>query len=162
VGEVVVPGVGTPEGTAGPRDEALGFLDRALAAADEPHRVVLMHMPPNLGGHFAPHEEWGFRQREDDFLDMLRGHGVGLVCCAHGLAFDHHIHDGIHFVMSGGGGTGLCSHFRGVCTEGEGRPEDRGSLLHAVEISLDRSGGVSGRVLQAFAPVDGPPRLRFG
>lgn len=53
--------------------------------------------------------------------------------------------------MSGGGGSGLCSHFRGVCTEGPGHPEDRGSLYHAVEISISEAGEISGRVLQAFA-----------
>ena len=52
--------------------------------------------------------------------------------------------------MSGGGGSGLCSHRRGICAAGEGRPEDRGALFNAVELAVDGSGGVSGRVLQAF------------
>jgi hypothetical protein len=111
-----------------PREADLA-LDGALEAAEEPHRVVLMHMPPYLDGRFAPHTEWGFRQREAEFLALLHARGVGLVCCAHGLAFDECVHDGIRFVMSGGGGSGLCSHVRGVCTEGAGRPEDRGSLF---------------------------------
>jgi hypothetical protein len=34
------------------------------------------------------------------------------------LAFDHRVHAGVHFVMSGGGGKGLCSGFRGICAEG--------------------------------------------
>jgi hypothetical protein len=145
VGEVVIP-----EDPEGPREEALAFLDASLDAAQAPNRVVLTHMPPHLDGHYAPHPEWGFTRGEDDFVALLRRHGVGLVCCAHGLAFDHHVHDGIHFVMSGGGGTGLCSHFRGICAEGPSRPEDRGSLYHAVEISITEDGGISGRVLQAF------------
>jgi hypothetical protein len=161
VGEVEVPGEGTPEGTEGPRDEDLAFLERSLEAADEPHRVVLMHMPPHLDGHFAPHADWGFKRREREFLGLLRAHGVGLVCCAHGLAFDHHVQDGIHFVMSGGGGTGLCSHFRGVCTEGRGRPEDRGSLYHCVELTISEAGVISGRVVQAFDRAEAAPR-RFG
>jgi hypothetical protein len=150
-GVVEVPGVDTPEGTEGPRDEDLAFLEGRLAAAVEPHRVVLMHMPPHLDGHLAPHAEWGFKQREREFLAVLRAHDVKLVCCAHGLAFDDHVHDGIRFVMSGGGGTGLCSHFRGVCTEGPGHPEDRGALYHAVEITVSEAGATSVRVLQAFA-----------
>ncbi len=145
-----IPGRIEVSGSEGPRDEDLAFLERTLQAADEPNRVVLMHMPPHLRGHFAPHEEWGFREREDEFLAILRAHGVGLVCCAHGLAFDYHVHDGIHFVMSGGGGTGLCSHLHGVCTEGPGRPEDRGALFHAVELAIAKDGRVSGRILQAF------------
>jgi hypothetical protein len=150
-GVVEVPGADTPEGTEGPRDEDLAFLERSLAVAAEPHRVVLLHMPPHLNGHFAPHAEWGFKQREQEFLALLRAHDVKLVCCAHGLAFDEHVHDGIRFLMSGGGGTGLCSHFRGVCTEGPGHPEDRGALYHAVEITISEAGVISRRVLQAFA-----------
>ena len=160
-GEVDVPGQGTREGTEGPRDDDLAFLERTLADAAEPNRVVLMHQPPHLGGHYGPHPDWGFEQREDDFMAILRAHGARLVCCAHGLAFDHHVYDGIHFVMSGGGGAGLCSHWRGVCAEGEGRPEDRGALFHAVEISISEAGSISGRVIQAFDGSDSA-RIRFG
>jgi hypothetical protein len=162
LGEVEVPGQGTARGTAGPRDEDLAFLERALATADEPHRVVLMHTPPHLGRHYAPHPDWGFRQREPEFLALLREHRVSLVCCAHGLAFDEYVHEGVRFVMSGGGGSGLCSHYRGVCTEGDGRPEDRGALFHAVEIRVAESGAVSGRVIQAFESAGDEPRIRFG
>ena len=86
-----------------------------------------MHMPPHLDGRYAPHEEWGFKQREEEFLEILHRHGVALVCCAHGLAFDTCVHEGVRYVMSGGGGTGLCSHLRGVCAAGEGRPDFVGS-----------------------------------
>jgi hypothetical protein len=146
----------------GPGEQALAFLDRTLEAADEPHRVVLMHMPPRLDGRYAPHPDWGFRRGEDAFVALLRRHGVGLVCAAHGLAFDHHVHDGIHFVMSGGGGTGLCSHLHGICSEGEGNPEDRGGLFHAVGLTIDESGAIGGRVLQAFDPDPGHARITFG
>jgi hypothetical protein len=159
VGEIVV---GTPEGTDGPDDEALAFLAHGLETATEPHRVVLMHIPPQFDGRYAPHPEWGFNIREQAFLDLVRRHNVKLVCCAHALLFDHHVHRGTHFVVSGGGGTALCSHFRGVCTAGEGRPEDRGALFHAVEITVTEDGAISGRVLQAFDPVDGHARLNFG
>jgi hypothetical protein len=147
VGQVAVAG----GGTEGPREEDLAFLAARLRAAEEPHRVVLMHMPPHLDGHFAPHADWGFTRRQRDFLAILRDHGVRLVCCAHGLAFDTVVRDGVRFLMSGGGGSGLCSHFRGVCTQGPGRPEDRGALYHAVELEISDEGAISGRVLQAFA-----------
>ena len=162
LGEIDVPGTGTPEGTQGPRADDLDFLERRLAAADEPHRVVLMHMPPYLDGRYAPHPDWGFKRREREFLDILRTHAVTLVCCAHGLAFDHVVRDGVHFVMSGGGGTGICSHYRGVCSAGPGHPEDRGSLFHSVELTISKAGDISGRVIQAFERVDAPARLRFG
>lgn len=159
-GEIDVPGAGTPEGIEGPREDDLAFLDRALAEAQEPHRVVLIHTPPHLDGFFEPHPDWGFERLEAEFLALLREHRVGLVCCAHGLAFATAVRDGTRFVMSGGGGAGLCSHFRGVCTAGPGRPEDRGSLFHAVEIAIGEDGELSGRVLQAFAPP-GEARLTF-
>jgi hypothetical protein len=160
-GEVGEIDIATGVPVEGPRDEALDFLERSLEAADSPHRVVLTHMPPHLGGHYEPHPEWGFQAREGEFLGLLRKHGVGLVCCAHGLAFDHHVHDGIRFVMSGGGGTGLCSDFRGICAAGDGHPADRGSLFHIVQISIAEAGAVSGKVLQAFEPAPGRARLTF-
>jgi Calcineurin-like phosphoesterase len=150
-----------PEHVEGPRLEDLEFLDTALRRADEPNRVVLMHMPPYLAGRYAPHENWGFGRYEAEFIDTLRRHRVKLVCCAHGLAFDEHVHQEIRFVMSGGGGSGLCSHVRGICTEGAGTPEDRGAVFHVVEMTIARSGAISGRVVQAFAD----PRIsryRFG
>lgn len=61
----------------------------------------------------------------------------------------------------GTGGTGLCSDWKGVCAEGDGRHEDRGALFHAVEVSISQAGAVSGRVLQAFAGPDSA-RIRFG
>jgi hypothetical protein len=102
-----------------------------------------------------------FDVREGEFLSLVRKHGVKLVCCAHALFFDHLVRDGTHFVISGGGGTALCSHFRGVCAQGGGRPEDRGALFHAVHITVTEAGRISGRVLQAFDPVDGRARLTF-
>ncbi len=157
-----VGAVDVEEPVEGPDDEALGFLDRTLAAAPEPHRVVLMHAPPRLGGRLAPHAEWGFEVREREFLELVARHRVGLVCCAHALLFDHHVLDGTHVVVSGGGGTGLCSHVRGICMAGEGRPEDRGALFHAVQLTIGPDGAIGGRVLQAFDPVDGRARIAFG
>jgi hypothetical protein len=84
----------------GPLDADLAYLDRTLAAASERHRVVLMHMPPSMDGHLEPHLEWGFTRREPEFFALLREHDVRLVCCAHGLAFDEHLHDNVRVVMS--------------------------------------------------------------
>jgi 3',5'-cyclic AMP phosphodiesterase CpdA len=146
----------TPPDTAGPSAEALRFLDDALAAAPEPHRVVLLHAPPHLDGHYAPQPECGFRQGEPEFLDVICRHRVDLVCCAHGLGYDHHVHDGVRFVMSGGGGAALYLSYR----DDPGR--DRGALFHAVEITLTETGAARGRVLQAFAPPGSPPPFTFG
>ncbi|HLM08178.1 MAG TPA: metallophosphoesterase [Thermoleophilaceae bacterium] len=157
----VVHGRTGPDAVEGPREEALSFLARSLEAAAEPHRVVLMHCPPHFGGRFEPHPEWGFDVREAEFLELVRRRGVRLVCCAHALFYDHFVDHDTHFVVSGGGGTALCSHYRGVCTPGDGRPEDRGALFHAVQLVLAADGGISGRVLQAFEPVPGAARFVF-
>jgi hypothetical protein len=144
----------TPPDTAGPSAAALGYLDDALAAASEPHRVVLLHAPPHLGGHYAPQPECGFKQGEPEFLEIIRRHDVTLVCCAHGLGYDHHVHDGVRFVMSGGGGAALYLSYKNA-----GR--DRGAIFHAVEITLADDGSASGRVFQAFAPAGSEPPFTF-
>jgi hypothetical protein len=146
----------TPPDTAGPGVEALRFLDDALGSASEPNRVVLLHAPPHLDGHYAPQPECGFRQGEPEFLDIVHGHGVRLVCCAHGLGFDHHVRDGVRYVMSGGGGAAQYLSYRNADS-----PE-RGALFHAVEITLTEAGEASGRVFQAFAPPGSPPPFVFG
>ena len=90
-----------------------------------------MHAPPHLDGHYAPQPECGFRQGEWEFLEIIRRHDVKLVCCAHGLGFDHHVRDGIRFVMTGGGGAALYLSYRNA-------GGDRGALFHAVEITSPR------------------------
>jgi hypothetical protein len=144
------------DGASGPADpDSAGPGPETLAAASEPRRVVLLHAPPHLGGHYAPQPECGFQQGEAEFLGIIRRHGVKLVCCAHGLGYDHHVHDGVRFVMSGGGGAALYLSYRGAGA-------DRGSLFHAVEITLDEAGDASGRVIQAFAPPGSAPPFVFG
>jgi Calcineurin-like phosphoesterase len=145
----------TPPDTAGPCEASLRFLDEMFAATSEPHRVVLLHAPPHLDGHYAPQAECGFRQGEPEFLDIIRRHGVKLVCCAHGLGFDHHVRDGIRFVMSGGGGTALYLSYRNA-----GRERD--ALFHAVEITLTENAAVQGGLIQAFAPSGSAPPITFG
>jgi hypothetical protein len=156
-GEVGEVDIDISGGYAGPDETALAYLADRLAAAEEPHKIVLMHCPPAFDGRFEPHPEWGFTTGEREFLDLMHEHEVAIVCCAHALLFDHHVQDGTHHLVTGGGGTGLCSHFRGICTAGDGRPEDRGALFHAVEVTVAEDGAISGRVHQAF----GGPRITF-
>jgi hypothetical protein len=144
----------TPPDTAGPPVDALRFLDEALSAAAESHRVVLLHAPPHLDGHYAPQPECGFRQGEPEFMEIIHGHGVKLVCCAHGLGYDHHVRDGIRFVMSGGGGAALYLSYKNA-------GPDRGAIFHAVEIAVEEGGAVRGHVIQAFAPGGSEPPFSF-
>jgi hypothetical protein len=76
------------------------------------------------------------------------------VCCAHGLGFDHHVRDGIRFVMSGGGGSALYLTYKNA-------PGDRGALFHAVVITVTEEGDTSGRVIQAFAPPSSQAPFTF-
>jgi hypothetical protein len=148
--QAVVTGA-APSTPTGPSDADLAFLDEALSNAPEAHRVVLMHAPPHLGGHYAPHPEWGFTRHEREFLDLLARHEVRLVCFAHGLGFDDHVHDGVRFVMSGGAGSGLCSHYRGICATGPGTPSTRGSAFHVTRVTIAPDGTIATEIVRAFA-----------
>jgi hypothetical protein len=147
--------------TDGPSEETLAWLDDTLSAADEPHRIVLTHAPPSLGGRLEPHAEIGFEVNEPEFLALVKRHRVGLVCCAHGLAFDQHVHDGTRYVMSGCGGTAICSHLGGVCTPPGGNPASRGAVFGFVHFTITEDGGLTGRVVQAFEPDPSRAVLTF-
>jgi hypothetical protein len=143
----------------GPREEDLAFLEECLRDDDHRVRVVLMHMPPNFNGHYAPHAEWGFTKLEREFLAIIKQQKVNLVCCAHVIAYDYRVHEGIPFVVSGGGGWGLCSHFCGPCHSAA--PPSRGSFYHFVEVTIAETGVISGRVIRAFEGVKADPAYAF-
>ena len=145
----------TPAGTMGPGEASLAFLAGTLAAAEEPHRVVLMHAPPRFAGGFDPHPEWGFSVREEEFLGLVERHGVRLVCCAHALLFDHHVAAG----RTSSSRAAAAARSARTCA-GRARPA-RARRRRAEPCSMrwrspERGGRVSGRVLQAFDPVPGP------
>lgn len=145
----------------GPREVDLDFLAEALGSDGHPNQVVLMHMPPNLNNHYAPHPEWGFSRLEREFLDIVKTHRVRLVCCAHVVAYDYYVYDGIPLVVSGGGGWGLCSHYGGCQSLAMGTPGQRGSFYHFVQVSVDKSGAISGRVIPAFQGIRENPDYSF-
>ena len=72
------------------------------------------------------------------------------------IAFDHHVRDGVRFVMSGGGGAALYLSYREAAGPG------RGALFHAVEITMTEAGAAGGRVFQAFAPRGSAAPFTFG
>jgi predicted phosphodiesterase len=140
----------------GPCEEELEFLEESLADDDHPFRIVLTHAPPHLDGHYAPHPEWGFTEFEQPFLRLLQEHRVDLVCSAHIMAYDFHEAEGIRFLVSGGGGFGMCSHY-GMCNEEQ--PPRRGCFYHFVEIALDGAGRCGGHVIKAHHGTT--PDVRF-
>jgi hypothetical protein len=145
-------------GTGGPRIEDFAYLEDSLKHSDRSVRIVLMHMPPNLNGHYAPHAEWGFSRNEPAFLSIVKSYRVRLVCCAHVIAYDYTIHDQIPYVISGGGGWGLCSDY-GICQAAA--PPYRGSFYHFVDIEVDEDGSLTSRVFRAFEGVQADPAYQF-
>lgn len=83
------------------------------------------------------------------------------VCCAHAVAYDFHLHEDVAFVVSGGGGAGLCSHFDGGCPGRPGNLPQRGSFYHVVEITVQESGAIAGRVVRAFEHPAAEPVYGF-
>jgi hypothetical protein len=145
VGDVLFAATACRGHSDGPSADDVERLADFLAASDHRVRVVLVHVPPYLDGHYAPHPDWGFRAQEDRFLELLREHAVDLVCASHIMAYDLHVHDGIPFLATEGGGWGVCSHF-GICN-GE-RPPRRASFFHFVEVTIGPD-QISGRLIRA-------------
>lgn len=147
----------------GPQANDIAFLEKALAAAPHPTKIVMLHMPPNFNDRYAPHPDWGFKQFEVEFLRIVKAYGVKLVCSAHVIAFDQHIHDGVQYVVSGGGGWGLCTHY-GHCVGAWdlGHPPHTGAFYHFVEITVGADGTISGLVYMACEGTTPDHRYGFG
>jgi hypothetical protein len=117
-----------------------------------------MHMPPNLNNHYAPRVEWSFGRNEKEFLALVRELKVRLVCCAHVTAYDYHVHDGVGYVVSGGGGWDVCPEFESHQVTA---PDQRGSFHHFVDVKVTEAGCISGQVVRAFEGIKGDPGYRF-
>ena len=143
----------------GPRVNDLIFLEESLQDDDHPNKIVFMHAPPYLDDHYEPHGDWGFSTGRSEFLTIVKKHNVKLVCCAHFLAYDYHVHNGTSYVVSGCGGWGLCSHF-GVCSP-KAKPPNRGAFYHFVEVTVQHSGAINGRIIKAFKGTEYEPYYKF-
>lgn len=139
-------------GTHGPERKDLAFLDEQLRqrAAQYAIRIVLMHMPPNLNGHYAPHSEeiWAFTRLESEFLQIVRDHRVTMLCTAHITAYDRHAADGLAVLVSGAGGGAVGTSYAGIFPD---QPPYRAGFEHFVELIVDESGSISGRVHRIMA-----------
>jgi hypothetical protein len=146
----------------GPQQEDIEFLEACLKADDHPIRIIMLHMPPYFNGRYTPHPDWGFRQHEAEFLQLVKAYDVKLVCCAHVLAYDHMVWGDTHFVVSGGGGWGICSHY-GVCEFGwdAGTPPEHGAFYHFVQITIHESGIIDGHVYMACEGTKPDHRYHF-
>jgi predicted phosphodiesterase len=128
--------------------QQLKWLDQDLAASKAGRRFVVMHHPP--------YTAMGRRQKEvpmfKDAVALFIKHKVTAVFNGHDHNYQHHLADGIHYFVSGGGGAplyGLDKPIPGVTLKGEStehyiviRSDGRGSAeLEAVALdgrSLDK------------------------
>lgn len=139
-----------PNGAHGPEAEDLAFLEAALEADEGRHpvRIVLMHMPPNMGGHYAPYVEsvWAFTDLEAEFMRIVRAHNVRLACCAHLIGYDLHTEGDLTVCLSGGGGGYVNGVFGQVMPD---NPPHSAAFPHFVQITVGAAGELSGRVFHA-------------
>jgi hypothetical protein len=129
----------------GPRDEDLAYLEKSLREDDHPVRIVMLHQPPDLAGHFAPPLDPGFRHLEREFLRVVKAYRVSLVCAAHIVLYDYTEHEGIPYIVSAGGGWGLYPEFGKPVDE---NPPYRGSFYGFTEVTVQESGALSWRVFR--------------
>ena len=144
-------GLGQP---AGPRKADLVFLESSLKKTHQPLKIVFMHMPPNFNEHYEPQSDWGFKNYEEDFLKIIKQYGVKLVCCAHVIAYDYYVYEGVAFVTSGGGGWGVDTRYRN-------RPPLRGSFYHFVQVLIDENGCIKGQIYRAYRNLQIKPDLAY-
>lgn len=136
-------------GTHGPEAADLAFLEQCLKeqAARYPVRIVLMHMPPNLNGHYAPHsgEIWAFKHLESRFLQIVKTHRVTMLCTAHITGYDRYAHEGMTVLVSGAGGGAVGTPYARIFPD---QPPSRAGFEHFVELAVQESGAISGRVFR--------------
>lgn len=85
----------------------LSFVYNSLKAAqDASYRVVVIHRPPFT---VMPKRIGSARDLREKLVPLLRRYGVNLVLCGHDHNYQHHVVDGIHYVVTGGGGAPLYS-----------------------------------------------------
>ena len=101
-------------GIAGPRYEDMEFLDSVVRLDGPPNKTLFFHIPPYMEGRYdwmGPSPLLSFRAQESGsfrtFREIVEGSGVRLVNCAHLHGYDSTVLNGIHYVVSGGGGSDI-------------------------------------------------------
>jgi hypothetical protein len=85
-----------------------GWLESELRASTAKVKIVYFHHPPYTAGSVHPPDK-GVRAR---WVPLFEQYGVTLVLNGHEHDYEHHIVNGIDYVVSGGGGALLygCAH----------------------------------------------------
>ncbi|MGQ9525846.1 MAG: metallophosphoesterase [Armatimonadota bacterium] len=85
----------------------LSFVRRELEAGkDAAYRIVVMHRPPFTAVWSRVPAARDLRER---LVPLLHQYRVDLVLCGHDHNYQHHVVDGVHYVVTGGGGAPLHS-----------------------------------------------------
>jgi len=83
--------------------EELAWIDRDLASTTQPVKIVVMHHPP-----FDPDgTDYILEGGNQEFMSLMREHGVAVVLAGHIHAFGQAVRDGTTYVATGGGGAEL-------------------------------------------------------
>jgi len=139
-------------GQHGPQREDLAFLDQQLRQKgwQYPVRIVLMHMPPNMNGHYEPHcgEAWAFTHLESEFLQIAKDQHITMVCSAHITGYDRHTFEGMTVLVSGAGGGAVGTSYSGIFPN---QPPNRAGFEHFVQLTVEKSGSISGRIYRIMA-----------
>lgn len=162
----------------------LSFVHNSLKGAqDASYRIVVLHRPPFTVMPKRIGSACDLRQK---LVPLLRRYHVDLVLCGHDHNYQHHVVDGIHYVVTGGGGAPLYPITQsGIAllrstvqkealkagTRCEIKTEKAVSVLHHVLVSVGttqmavRAVDVDGRELDSFAIPSrqlGRPETRSG
>ena len=79
------------------------WLDEELRASDARVKIAVFHHPPFTAGDRHPPDDRVARA----WVPLFEEHGVSLVLTGHQHIYEHHERNGIHYVVTGGGGAEL-------------------------------------------------------
>jgi len=90
----------------------LDWLARDLESSEQPVKLVFGHEPafPLFGAAACGLEQAA--EARDAFWQLLADQGVGAYFCGHEHTYDHWYREGVHQIITGGGGgVGMCFHY---------------------------------------------------
>ena len=96
------------DNTDGLSTQQLVWLETLLQETDKPYKFVFAHKPPDTIKKWEYHS---FSENADAFCDLMSHTHVTTVYLGHIHAYSTAVHNGIEYVVSGGGGAGLHSRY---------------------------------------------------
>ena len=147
-------------GEYGVSDAQLLWLEALLTDPVPPDKFVFMHVPPPLpkltGGALREGEILdGARAfpNWDAFKDMVEAHGVRIVGLGHIHEYRHHLRNGVHYVVTGGGGAEISDPLDD--------PPDHGIFHHFVLVTIGADGQSRAEVIKKGDGTEPDSRYTF-